>query len=44
MFGTDYPWGDVPALFETIDQLGLSASDRQRLLGGNAQTMLGAPS
>lgn len=41
LLGSDYPWGQLPALMSQIDQLGLSPADLQRVLEGNARVVLG---
>jgi aminocarboxymuconate-semialdehyde decarboxylase len=41
MYGTDYPcWDPVPCL-KLIDEIGLSAPDKQKLFYDNARRILG---
>ena len=41
MYGTDYPCWDPATCLELLDQIGLSASDRQKLFHDNAWNVLG---
>jgi aminocarboxymuconate-semialdehyde decarboxylase len=41
MLGTDYPWGQLPALMGVLGQLGLNAGELEQVLAGNARSVLG---
>ena len=41
LFGTDSPWGDQSADVASIRALPLSPEERDAILGGNAQRLLG---
>ena len=40
MFSTDCPFAPVRETFQSVEDLGLSDEDRQKLYGGNARRLM----